>query len=169
MPSRARNSTGSSFWATPPRSLQPLAVLPVASVLDYAGGPSTDLLVHVFTPIFRVLDLDFPQRVLGGGGNFQYDREVPDQCNIIADYAGGPIVVLMNSLSNYTPIQAILRGTDGAILWGDIEHFGPGIRIVPANKAKKEVLIPWRGAGNTQSYGTTSRLREEPATALQPH
>ena len=117
---------------------------------DYAGGPSTDLLVHVFTPIFRVLDLDFPERVLGGGGNFQYSREVPDQCNVIADYAGGPTVVLMNSLSNYTPIQAILRGTDGTILWGDIEHFGPGIRIVPANKAKKEVLIPWRGAGDTQ-------------------
>src|SRR5208283_5232121 len=117
---------------------------------DYAGGPATDLLVHSFTPAFRLLDLDFPQRVFGGGGTFQYNREVPDQCNIIADYAGGPSVVLMNSLSNFTGIQTILRGTDGAILWGDIEHFGPGIRIVPANKAKKEVLIPWRGAGDTQ-------------------
>ena len=28
----------------------------------------------------------FPDRVFGGGGTFQYNREVPDQCNIIADY-----------------------------------------------------------------------------------
>ena len=70
---------------------------------DYAGGPATDLLVHVFTPVFCLLDLDFPERVMGGGGTFQYNREVPDQCNIIADYAGGPSVVLMNSLSNFTP------------------------------------------------------------------
>jgi predicted dehydrogenase len=116
---------------------------------DYAGGPSTDLLVHVFTPVFRLLDLDFPERVLGGGGNFQYDREVPDQCNIIADYAGGPSVVLMNSLSNYSGIQTILRGTDGLVTFGDIEHPGAGIRVVPFDKSKKEVTVPWNGAGDT--------------------
>ena len=27
---------------------------------DYAGGPATDLLVHTFTPIFCILELDFP-------------------------------------------------------------------------------------------------------------
>ncbi len=116
---------------------------------DYAGGPATDLLVHVFTPVFCLLDLPFPDRVMGGGGNFQYNREVPDQCNIIADYAGGPSVVLMNSLSNYTPIGTILRGTDGRIQFGDVEHMGQGLRIVPAAKGAKEILIPWQGAGNT--------------------
>jgi len=44
---------------------------------DYAGGPATDLLVHVFTPVFCLLGLDYPARVFGGGGGFQYDREVP--------------------------------------------------------------------------------------------
>ena len=116
---------------------------------DYAGGPATDLLVHVFTPIFCLLDLPFPDRVMGGGGNFQYDREVPDQCNIIADYHGGPSVVLMNSLSNFTPIDTILRGTDGLIHLGNIEHPGRGIRIVPAEKGAKEIVIPWQGAGDT--------------------
>jgi predicted dehydrogenase len=116
---------------------------------DYAGGPATDLLVHVFTPVFRLLDLDFPARVFGGGGTFQYNREVPDQCNIIADYAGGPSVVLMNSLSNFTGIQTILRGTDGAIVFGNVENMGPGIRLVPAGKNAKEVVIPWHGAGDT--------------------
>ncbi len=116
---------------------------------DYAGGPSTDLLVHVFTPVFCLLDLDFPERVLGGGGTFQYNREVPDQCNIIVDYAGGPSVVLMNSLSNYSGIQTVLRGTDGAIVCGDIEHMDKGIRIVPAEKGSRETVIPWKSAGDT--------------------
>ena len=115
---------------------------------DYAGGPATDLLVHAFTPIFCMLDLNFPQRVMGGGGNFQYDREVPDQCNIIADYAGGPTVVLMNSLSNYSGIDTILRGTDGLIKFGNTENLGKGIRIVPAAKNAKETFIPWQGAGS---------------------
>ena len=57
---------------------------------DYAGGPATDLLVHTFTPVFCILGLDYPERVFGGGGSFQYNREVPDQCNIIADYPAGP-------------------------------------------------------------------------------
>ncbi len=116
---------------------------------DYAGGPATDLLVHVFTPVFCLLELDFPERVLGGGGNFQYRREVPDQCNIIADYAGGPSVVLTNSLSNFTGIDTILRGTDGLIQFGNVEHLGKGIRIVPVGKGAKETVIPWQGAGDT--------------------
>jgi predicted dehydrogenase len=116
---------------------------------DYAGGPATDLLVHVFTPVFCLLELDYPERVMGGGGTFQYNREVPDQCNIIADYAGGPSVVLMNSLSNFTGIDTIIRGTDGVIKFGDIEHLGKGLRIVPANNAVKETVIPWQGAGDT--------------------
>ena len=117
---------------------------------DYSGGPATDLLVHVFTPVFCLLDLDFPQRVLGGGGTFQYGREVPDQCNIIADYAGGPSVVLMNSLSNATGIQTILRGTEGTVVFGNVDDLGKGIRIIPLGKGKKEVLIPWNGAGDTR-------------------
>ncbi len=121
---------------------------------DYAGGPATDLLVHVFTPVFCLLDLDFPERVMGGGGTFQYNREVPDQCNIVADYAGGPSVTLMNSLSNYTGIDTILRGTDGLIKFGDVEHLGKGIRIVPAAKHAQETLVPWNGAGNTSKLWT---------------
>jgi predicted dehydrogenase len=117
---------------------------------DYAGGPSTDLLVHTFTPVFAVLQLDFPARVLGGGGTFQYDREVPDQCNIIADYPGGPSVVMMNSLSNYTGIDTMLRGTDGIIIWKDITHRdSKGVRIVPADQKKQEIFIPWKGKGDT--------------------
>lgn len=118
---------------------------------DYAGGPATDLLVHTFTPVFCLLGLDFPERVMGGGGTFQYNREVPDQCNILVDYAGGPSVVLMNSLSNFTGISTILRGTDGLIEWKQVDHpeARKGVRIVPAGEGKEEIVIPWSSMGDT--------------------
>jgi predicted dehydrogenase len=116
---------------------------------DYAGGPATDLLVHVFTPVFCALDLGLPQRVFGGGGTFEYDREVPDQCNIMIDYPGGPSVVLTNSLSNYVPQKTIIRGTNGIIDWPGIDGGeNKGARIVRFDKKEPEKFIPWRGMGN---------------------
>jgi len=115
---------------------------------DYAGGPATGLLVYTFTPVFCLLGLDYPQRVFGGGGCFQYDREVPDQCNIIADYKNGPSIVMMNSLSNYTGIDTKIRGTDGIILLTNA-----GIRIVPIDpktgKETDEIVLAWNGMGDT--------------------
>ena len=137
---------------------------------DYAGGPATDLLVHTFTPIFCILELDFPQRVFGGGGTFQYDREVPDQCNIIADYPDGPSVVMTNSLSNHVPADTVIRGTDGIITWAMLQGgTGEGVRIVPFAKDKKEILMPWKGQGRyEQALGRPARLRQNPqATQVQ--
>ncbi len=117
---------------------------------DYAGGPATDLLVHTFTPIFCILELDYPERVFGGGGTFEYHREVPDQCNIIADYPGGPSVVMTNSLSNHVPADTVIRGTDGIITWAMLQGGKEyGVRIVPFGHGKKEILLPWKGQGDT--------------------
>ncbi len=139
--------------------------------LDYAGGPSTDLLVHAYTPVFCLLGLDFPYRVMGGGGTFQYDREVPDQCNILADYQDGPSVVLLNSLSNYTGSDTMIRGTDGIILWKMIGSKDcKGIRIVPAGKGKEEIFLPWKGMGDTTKLWRNLldcvKTREEPFSSI---
>ena len=119
---------------------------------DYAGGPATDLLVHTFTPVFCILQLDYPERVMGGGGTLQYSREVPDQCNIIADYPHGPTVVMTSSLSNHVAVDTMIRGTEGVIMWsmlqGGADTYG-GVRIVPFGKGNKETLIPWKGQGDT--------------------
>jgi predicted dehydrogenase len=118
---------------------------------DYAGGPATDLLVHTFTPIFCILELDYPERVFGGGGTFQYDREVPDQCNIIADFKDGPSVVMTNSLSNHVPEDTKIRGTDGVIMWAMLQAGKDyGVRVVPFAEGKKEIRIPWQGQGDTK-------------------
>ena len=146
---RPRARLGAIFGDAPKRDFDVSRFFQWRLFWDYAGGPATDLLVHVFTPVFCLLELDYPERVMGGGGTFQYNREVPDQCNIIADYTGGPSIALTNSLSNFTGIDTIIRGTDGLIKFGDIEHPGKGIRIVPADKGVKEVMIPWQGMGDT--------------------
>ena len=123
---------------------------------DYAGGPATDLLVHTFTPVFRVLELGYPERVLGGGGKFQYDglREVPDQFNMVIDYPGGPSLLLANSLSNAVPLRhprgggvvfdTIIRGTRGIITFER-----EGIVVLPHGARKPSHVIKWKGMGNT--------------------
>lgn len=139
---------------------------------DYAGGPATDLLVHAYTPVFCLLDVDFPQRVMGGGGTFQYDREVPDQCNILADYHAGPSVVMMNSLSNFTGTDTMIRGTDGIIIWKMLgARDCKGIRIVPVAKKKKEVFLPWDGFGDTAKLWRNLldcvRTRQQPFSSIE--
>jgi len=138
---------------------------------DYAGGPSTDLLVHTFTPVFAILGLDFPARVMGGGGTFQYNREVPDQCNIIADYPDGPSVLMQSTLSNHVPSDTKIRGTDGIILW---KSFGSrdstGIRIVPFDKGQQEINLPWKGLGDTAKLWANLldcvKTRQQPACSI---
>ena len=139
---------------------------------DYAGGPSTDLLVHTYTPIFCVLELDFPYRVMGGGGTFQYNREVPDQCNIIADYVDGPTVVMTNSLSNHVPLDTQIRGTDGLITWGMLQGGRDyGVRIVPFASGREEINIPWAGQGDTsklwQNLLDCVKTRETPMCPIE--
>jgi predicted dehydrogenase len=134
---------------------------------DYSGGPATDLLVHTFTPIFCILQLGYPERVFGGGGTFEYTREVPDQCNIIADYPCGPSVVMMNSLSNHVPADTMIRGTDGIITWRPLgAGEEQGIRIVPFAKGKKEIHLPWKGCGDVsklwQNLLDCVRTRQQP-------
>ncbi|NQT86520.1 hypothetical protein HQ560_07130, partial [bacterium] len=144
---------------------------------DYAGGPSTDLLVHTFTPVHRVLELGYPERVFGGGGMFQYGgtREVPDQCNMIIDYPGGPSVVLTNSLSNATPMRypngghvvydTIIRGTEGIITFEK-----QGIVILPHGAKTPTHTIPWNGMGNTSLLWTDLldcvRSRKQPLSPV---
>ena len=138
---------------------------------DYAGGPSTDLLVHSYTPVFCILELDYPERVFGGGGTFQYNREVPDQCNIIADYPDGPTVVLTNTLSNHVPADTQIRGTDGFITWGMLDGRNTGVRIVPFAEGKEEIRIPWSGLGDTsklwQNLLDCVKTRETPMCPIE--
>ncbi len=116
---------------------------------DYAGGPSTDLLVHTYTPIFCMLDVTYPKRTVGMGGMWQYKglREVPDTFNMTIDYPDGPSVVLMNTLSNQTGCQAFIRGTNGILRFE-----GKRIIIQPHGAKEPSHVI------NSQGFGDTHKL-----------
>jgi len=113
---------------------------------DYSGGPATDLLVHTFTPLFRLLDVDFPERTTGAGGMFQYNdlREVPDTFNMMIDYPGGPSVVLMNTLSNATGCSTLVRGTDGTLTFQEKE-----IVITRHDAKEPSHVVPCPSSGDT--------------------
>lgn len=116
---------------------------------DYSGGPSTDLLVHTYTPIFCMLGVDYPERTVGMGGKWQYGglREVPDTFNMTIDYPGGPSVVLMNTLSNQTGCQSFIRGTNGML-----KFEGKRIIIQPHGAKEPSHVI------NSQGFGDTEKL-----------
>ena len=113
---------------------------------DYSGGPSTDLLVHTYTPIFCMLGVDYPERTVGMGGMWQYKglREVPDTFNMTIDYPGGPSVVLMNTLSNETGCQSFIRGTNGML-----KFEGKRIVIQPHGAKEPSHVIQSQGFGDT--------------------
>jgi predicted dehydrogenase len=95
---------------------------------------------------------------------------VPDQCNIIADYKDGPSVVMLNSLSNYTGVDSMIRGTDGVILWEMLGSKGcKGIRIVP--HGKEETFLPWKGFGDTSKLWRNLldcvKTRQQPFSSIE--
>lgn len=118
---------------------------------DYSGGPATDLLVHTYTPLFCMLGVDYPERVVGMGGKWQYDglREVPDTFNMTIDYPGGPSVVLMSTLSNETPCESYIRGTDGLLKF-------EGKRIILQRHDEKQPSH----VVESQGFGDTAKLWE---------
>jgi len=86
--------------------------------LDYAGGPSTDLLPHVFTPFVYMLGLGCPSMTAASGGIFEYttyDREVPDSFNCCIDYPEKLSVVLVCTLANDFNTGPSIRGDEGAL------------------------------------------------------
>jgi hypothetical protein len=58
---------------------------------------------------------------------------------------------MTSSLSNHVPADTFIRGSDGIITWGMLQGGKDyGVRIVPFGKGKKEILMPWKGQGDTK-------------------
>ena len=80
---------------------------------DYSGGIATDLFIHRVTRIIKSVGLNFPDRVVGSGGTWNFTdsiAEIPDTFNMLCDYPGGPTVVLVSSMANDTAIEHVIRG-----------------------------------------------------------
>jgi predicted dehydrogenase len=124
---------------------------------DYAGGPSTDLFPHSFTPVTTMFDLKAPAYAVATGGIYRYpldvtqkmdpnekvEREVPDTFNMLVDYPGG--------------ITCAILGTQGNA------HQGTGAR---GAGGKIPVLRGWEGTltlqGDEIVYDASGTCKKEP-------
>ncbi len=121
---------------------------------DYSGGIATDLFIHRVTRILKAVGLTFPDRVVATGGKWQFTKsraEIPDTFNILADYPGGPTVLLVSSMANDTPIKHVIRGHKATIEFNE-----DGFEITPQasyvddpgpRQARKEWRMIYRKQG----------------------
>ncbi len=129
--------------------------------LDYAGGPSTDLLPHVFTPFVYMLRLGCPSLASASGGIFQYTdygREVPDTFNMCLDYPEKLSVVLVCTLANDHTTGPCIRGDEGALTF-DVANWEAGCRnvqIQPQRRGKGSKKKHQKVELKTQKIGSTA-------------
>ncbi len=85
--------------------------------MDYSGGPSTDLYVHPMTRLYRALQPGLPRKVAAVGGKYVYngERDVPDTFDLLIEYPQGMTVAVLGTLGNDTPIDTVIRGTEGTV------------------------------------------------------
>ena len=111
--------------------------------LDYAGGPSTDLIPHLLTPFVSMLDLKFPTLAVASGGIFKYDtydREVPDTFNMCLDYPQKLSIAMVCLLSNEYQTDPVIRGDEGSIvLQTDWSSGVDSLTLVPRKGERQEI------------------------------
>lgn len=131
---------------------------------DYAGGPSTDLFPHTFTPIVRMLNVDYPSSICASGGRFLYnhEREVPDTFNLMMDYSQGVSVILACTLGNDYELPLAVRGSEGTLTFdADNVYISPQPnserpRKIDPIQRKESQLDFWR------NFLDCCRSREQP-------
>jgi len=99
---------------------------------DYSGGIATDCFYDVLAHLAIALGLEFPYRVVAGGGRFVWpDRDVPDTFHMIVDYPTRHSVVLTSTMANRTATPEIIRGHEGTIFFEE-----NGLRAEPEDEFK---------------------------------
>ena len=143
--------------------------------LDYAGGPCTDLLPHVFTPFVSALGLNYPCLAVASGGIFKYttyDREVPDTFNMCVDYPEKASAVLVCTLANDYVSEPAIRGDEGTLTLQNAGGWESGFDSITWIKANGEKqVIPGAKPDSTplhwQNFLRCVRTREKPVSDVE--
>lgn len=100
----------------------------------FGGGMFTDLFVHQTTHIIAAMGVDYPARVVGGGGLYlEYDgRDVPDVAAIVADYDAGCQLLVTATMINDHAIEEVIRGKTGTIRFAARDG-KMGYEVLPQN------------------------------------
>ncbi|MDH7569280.1 MAG: Gfo/Idh/MocA family oxidoreductase, partial [Armatimonadota bacterium] len=78
---------------------------------DYSSGIAGDLMPHKMHPLFLVLGLPLPSRVVAAGGLYVHkDREVPDVMQLLADFPTGHTMLVSGSTCNERGLDDLIRG-----------------------------------------------------------
>lgn len=143
--------------------------------LDYAGGPCTDLLPHLFTPFASAIGLKFPSRVVASGGIFKYDtydREVPDTFNMCLDYPEKLSVVIVSTLANNYVSEPAIHGDEGTLTLQNPGEWNVGIdsvTVVP--RVGERTVYPMKKNDATtahwQNFLHCVRTREKPVSDVE--
>ena len=143
--------------------------------LDYAGGPCTDLLPHLFTPFASAIGLKFPSRAVASGGIFKYDtydREVPDTFNMCLDYPEKLSVVVVSTLANDYVSEPAIHGDEGTLTLQNPGEWNVGIdsvTIIP-RKGERKVFPMQKSDATTahwQNFLHCVRTREKPVSDVE--
>lgn len=168
-------------WATfqadaPPKPFSVSRLFQWRLYMDYSGGPVTDVYPHMITPLFKVLAPGFPKKVVALGGVYVYtgEREVPDTFDLLIQYPQGLTVVCLGTFANATPIDTLVRASDGTMtkrLEGMVFEPARGV-----NKARQEVPsdVPSKGEGqpdlvaaHLKDFFQAVRTRKQPRSDLE--
>lgn len=130
--------------------------------MDYSGGPSTDLYPHPMTRLFKILNVNFPKRVVAVGGKYIYngERDVPDTFDLLIEYPEGMTVAVLGTLGNAHPIDTVVRGTEGTLTFGD-----SGFTIDPepgVNKRRQQVMVIRHEYDHMRNFLTCARTGQTP-------
>lgn len=143
--------------------------------LDYAGGPCTDLLPHLFTPFVSAMGLTFPTRAVASGGIFKYttyDREVPDTFNMCLDYPDKLSVVVVSTLANNYVTEPAIHGDEGTLTLQNPGEWNVGIdslTLIPRQGERR--VFPMQKADSTaahwQDFLRCVRSRGQPVSGVE--
>jgi predicted dehydrogenase len=143
--------------------------------LDYAGGPCTDLLPHLFTPFVSAIGLKFPDRAVGSGGIFKYttyDREVPDTFNMCLDYPEKLSVVVVSTLANAYVTEPAIHGDEGTLTFQNPGEWNVGfdsVTVIPLKGERR--VFPAQRMDSTmphwKNFLQCVRSREKPVSDVE--
>ena len=134
---------------------------------DTAGGPITDNYVHFYNPLAYVLNLGYPDRVVGTGAKLRYqEREVPDTYNLVIDYPNNLTVTCLGTQGNsFTTLGSnetpIIRGWEATLTIEEKE-----IVVRPMDGSKPEHREPIQAGIDQRRFWSDflrcCRTREQP-------
>ncbi len=83
----------------------------------YSGCIATDLFIHRISRIIKACNLEYPRRVVGMGGIWQWNdgRDLPDNFEMIAEYPRGMTVYVLGTQSNRVDFDHLIRGYRGTL------------------------------------------------------